>query len=328
MNIEIGSIVRFTKYSSLTEGQEPIFEPGQSVLIEKADKQNGEILYTALPVDLFGEPIEHGKGDQLFEDEIELIESESEIAPGAVDPDVQAQHESRKYTLHPITDKFPEMSDAAYGELREDIKKNKQLVPIVALPDSRIIDGKHRFLACQELGIPPVVEVYEGPQDEKSLLEYVRSLNARRRHLTADEVKAFAIKRQQKVKVLKAEGKTTRQIAEEAGVGQTTIQRDLNKLKKQERIKVQNDNLEPPGSSGYSSTKSKTSQNSSKSSDAADTTPKNKTPSEEDFEMLTMVWRSSVERQWKASTKTAQKRFAAWVTKQHKSILGSFYTTS
>jgi len=184
--IEIGAIARFKDYNNLTEGLEPIFEPGQCVLIETVNEDNGEITYNVVPVDLFGERIEHGKGDQLFEDEIELIGSESEIAPGAVDPEVKAQYESRKYSLHPITDRFPEMSDAAYEELKADILQHGQLLPLVALPDSRIIDGKHRYKAVQELGIPPLVELYEGPQDEKSLFEHVRSVNARRRHLTAD----------------------------------------------------------------------------------------------------------------------------------------------
>ena len=167
MNIEAGKIVRFKEYSNLTGGLKPIFKPGQSVLIEKINEDNGEILYNVVPVDVFGERID-GKGDQLFAEEIELIGSDSEIEPGAVDPDIQAQHEARKYTLHHICDKFPEMSDGAYGELRDDMKKNGQLVPIVVLPDSQIIDGKHRFRACQELGVSPVVEVYEGPQDEKA----------------------------------------------------------------------------------------------------------------------------------------------------------------
>jgi len=299
--IEIGAIARFKEYNNLTEGLEPIFEPGQTVLIETVNEDNGEITYSAVPVDVFGERID-GRGDQLYEDEIELIESESEIAPGFttagdIDPEVKAQHEAREYTLHPITDRFPKMSDAAYGELREDIKRHGQLVPIVALPDSRIIDGQHRYKACHQLDIPPLVELYEGPQDEKSLFEYVWSLNARRRHLTADELKAFAVKR-------KKEGASQRQIAKEAGVTQPAISKTLKKG---------GDNQLSPDDS---STKSNTSQNFSKSSDAADTTPKNKTPSEEDFEMLTMVWRSSIESNWKESTKTAQKRFAAWVRKQ------------
>jgi len=303
--IGIGTIARFKEYSNLTEGMEPIFEPGQCVLIETVNEDNGEITYNVVPVDLFGERID-GKGDQLFDDEIDLLGSDSEIAPGFttagdIDPEVKAQHEAREYTLHEITNKFPEMSDAAYGELREDIKRHGQLVPIVALPDSQIIDGKHRYKACQELGIPPLAELYEGPQDEKPLFEYVRSLNARRRHLTADELKAFAVKR-------KKEGVTQKEIAEEVGVTQSAISKTLQKEK---YSKEYSDN---------SSTKSKTSQNFSESGDAADnkeTIPqKPNTPSEAHFELLTPTWRSSLERQWKASTKTAQKRFAAWVRKQ------------
>ena len=73
--IEIGTIARFKEYSNLTEGLELIFEPGQCVLIETVNEDNSEITYNVVPVDLFGERID-GRGDQLYEDEIELIESD------------------------------------------------------------------------------------------------------------------------------------------------------------------------------------------------------------------------------------------------------------
>ena len=67
-----------------------------------------------------------------------------------------------------------------------------------------------------------MVEVYTGPQTDKALFEYVRGLNARRRHLTADELEAFAVKRQ-------TQGASQRQIAKEAGVSQPAISKALKR---------------------------------------------------------------------------------------------------
>ena len=57
------------------------------------------------------------------------------------------------------------------------------LEPIV-VKDGEIIDGKHRYKACLELGIEP--KFMELPQGI-SPLDYVISKNLRRRHLTADQ---------------------------------------------------------------------------------------------------------------------------------------------
>ena len=65
---------------------------------------------------------------------------------------------------------FPLMSEAEFSALKNDIQANGQREPIW-LRHGRVIDGKHRFRACQELGIEPAYREYQGgdrPRDVES----------------------------------------------------------------------------------------------------------------------------------------------------------------
>ncbi len=273
-NIQIGHMVEFLGYEgNLPEEYRPAFKPGQTVRITDIAKNDaGDLLYSAAPIDLKGHIIEDIPTETLFSDEFEVIEANGGFAPGAMagqDPGEYEQLQGREYTLHPITDKFPEMSEAAFEELKADIEERGQLVPVVALPDSRIIDGKHRFRACQELGIPPSVEIYTGPQSEKALFEYVRGLNARRRHLDAKQLAKFAAKR-------KSEGVSQGQIAQEAGVTQSAISKTLQKKKYSKEY------------SGDSETKSKGYRGTQKSKKSA-------TATEKQYDSLIKAWNKANE---------------------------------
>ena len=309
-DINTGDTVEFLGYSGdVPEDYKPSFKPGQPVKITRIEKDDsGYPVFYASHIDLVGNVVDGLPTETLFDNEFRVIENgadsnEPEVAPEdqidlneqspevVVDPGELEQLAAREYVLHPITDRFPEMSKSAYEELREDIRKNGQLVPIVVLPNTAIIDGKHRFRACQELGIPPVVEVYEGKQDDKSLFEYVRSLNARRRHLTAAELQAFAVKRQ-------TQGATQRQIAKEAGVSQPAISKAL---------KRGGDNqLSPDNSPTESDTSQKNPENE----------PAEKTETELQLEALTAKWKRFVQKTWDGSDIPAQNQFAEWVRTQ------------
>jgi ParB-like chromosome segregation protein Spo0J len=80
--------------------------------------------------------------------------------------------------FHPLAELFPEMEPEEYSRLVEDIKANGQLEPIW-LYEGKILDGRHRYLACQDAKIEPVTRVYEG----KDPTGFVLSLNLHRRHL-------------------------------------------------------------------------------------------------------------------------------------------------
>ena len=47
----------------------------------------------------------------------------------------------------------PELSPEEYESLKQSIKEKGLYVPIIVNQDGIVLDGHHRFKACQELGI-------------------------------------------------------------------------------------------------------------------------------------------------------------------------------
>ena len=91
--------------------------------------------------------------------------------------------------FHDLANVFPEMTDEEFQILKGDIEKNGLRVPIL-IHGEEIIDGKHRYKACQELGVEPKFEEWNG---EGSLVDLVVSLNSNRRHLTASQKAVVAL---------------------------------------------------------------------------------------------------------------------------------------
>jgi len=89
-------------------------------------------------------------------------------------------------TLHPVATLFPDLSARDYAALREDIRQHGVKVPIL-VHGGEILDGRHRYRACRELGKPcPAVE-WNGSHP---WLE-VQSRNLLRRHLAREQVCAI-----------------------------------------------------------------------------------------------------------------------------------------
>jgi hypothetical protein len=74
------------------------------------------------------------------------------------------------------------MTSEAFGSLVADIKNNGLIEPIV-LFEGKIIDGRHRYEACRLAGIEPRFAEYTGDDP----LQFVRSLNVHRRHLSESQ---------------------------------------------------------------------------------------------------------------------------------------------
>ncbi|MPZ31202.1 MAG: DEAD/DEAH box helicase [Rhodospirillales bacterium] len=62
---------------------------------------------------------------------------------------------------HPAAEIFPVMADADFAGLVADIKQSGQLEPIV-IHDNQILDGRHRYRACEQLGIEPITVEWKG----------------------------------------------------------------------------------------------------------------------------------------------------------------------
>jgi len=91
---------------------------------------------------------------------------------------------------HPIAAHFPKMGAREYEALRADIAANGQQEQIVILEDM-ILDGRHRFRACRELGIEPRVREWAGECGTPAA--FVVSMNLHRRHLTASQRASIAV---------------------------------------------------------------------------------------------------------------------------------------
>ena len=88
--------------------------------------------------------------------------------------------------LHEVATLFPPMTDEEYADLVADIKSNGLLVPIDVC-DGKVVDGRHRQLACFDAGVEPIYAdcVVDGPLISE--FEFVVAKNLKRRHLSASQ---------------------------------------------------------------------------------------------------------------------------------------------
>jgi ParB-like nuclease domain len=94
--------------------------------------------------------------------------------------------------LHPLADLFPPLYPDGLQELADDIKKNGQLEPIV-LYQGKILDGQNRYLAARMAGREPMVKEFSPDETNMGPLEYVWSMNLRRRDLTPSQRAYLAV---------------------------------------------------------------------------------------------------------------------------------------
>ena len=88
-----------------------------------------------------------------------------------------------KYEFHELANLFPLMGDAELDELAADIKANGQREPIW-LYEGKILDGRHRYLACMKINAKFLETVWGGSGDP---LDFVLSKNLHRRHLDTSQ---------------------------------------------------------------------------------------------------------------------------------------------
>ena len=90
--------------------------------------------------------------------------------------------------IHELCSKLPEIEGEQFEQLKNDIEANGLIHPILIYKD-KIIDGKNRFRALQELNIQPtfkngMLKKWEG---NGSLTGFIVSLNLLRRHLSSSQ---------------------------------------------------------------------------------------------------------------------------------------------
>lgn len=95
----------------------------------------------------------------------------------------------KEISFHKVSEFFPLMSELELKELAEDIKVNGLKEPIT-LFEGKIVDGRNRYLACLKAGIEPVFVEWK---EKSSLVDFVVSMNLRRRHLTESQKACAAV---------------------------------------------------------------------------------------------------------------------------------------
>jgi hypothetical protein len=108
------------------------------------------------------------------------------------------------YALHPLAELVPPMTAEEFTEFKADIKAQGLREPIT-LYEGKILDGKHRYRACRELGIEIKTHVWR-PQDGQPL-DFIISENIRRRMLTTGQKAALALELRPAIERELAEGK-------------------------------------------------------------------------------------------------------------------------
>lgn len=91
--------------------------------------------------------------------------------------------------FHEVVYIWPKMQSSEFTELVSDIKANGLREPIWRY-NGKIIDGRHRYLACKEAGVEPRYQEWDG---QGSLILFVASLNQHRRHLDAGQRAMIAV---------------------------------------------------------------------------------------------------------------------------------------
>lgn len=117
---------------------------------------------------------------------------------------------------------LPSLSQDEYNALKLDIKERGVQVPVEFDEAGNILDGHHRLMACQELGIKDYPSIVRVGMSEDAKREHILMLNLARRHLTLEQ-------RKETVRKVKEEtGWSNRRIADLLGVSYETIGRDLS----------------------------------------------------------------------------------------------------
>ena len=97
--------------------------------------------------------------------------------------------------IHPLCEIFPAMDQDQFEDLLQDVAEHGLIDPIEVDDDGLIVDGRHRWLACQEAGcITPFVNWKERAKPGQYLEDYLISKNLNRRHISATERAMIAAK--------------------------------------------------------------------------------------------------------------------------------------
>lgn len=132
------------------------------------------------------------------------------------------------YTFHPLAEEFPLLADHELARLERGMEEHgfDPRFPIV-LYGGKVLDGRNRYLAACRAGVKPAYVEFQGTEAEAAA--FVQLANEDRRHLAVEWLRKRREERIARVAEARAEGKSTRLIAEEEGVSESQVRQDLAK---------------------------------------------------------------------------------------------------
>jgi hypothetical protein len=133
------------------------------------------------------------------------------------------------YTQHPLSAAWPAMSESDFQALKDSIENIGVQMPVVIF-EGQVIDGWNRFRAAGELGMVCPTIAFDEAIDP---VDFVKAMNDARRHITGSQ-RAIAIVAIHAWRPAAVKGggepgspplsKTNKEMAEEAGVSERSIQ--------------------------------------------------------------------------------------------------------
>lgn len=119
-------------------------------------------------------------------------------------------------------DVMPDMADDEFEALKRSIERDGLRHPIEVTPDGMIVDGHHRYRACQDLGVDPEVTVV----DDATVEQAIRANFTRRDH--SDGTKREVVEAYLRDHW---DGDTTQKaVADRLGVSEPTVSRAMEKV--------------------------------------------------------------------------------------------------
>jgi hypothetical protein len=134
-----------------------------------------------------------------------------------IDPEFKARH--RKLT----PDEYSRLSIKI--EL-EGCQPGALAVGVVG-SEKYLIDGHNTLSICKEKGLKWTEPRFMTFPNRESILEWIDDHQRARRNLSPEDLAAMAARRRERVVEARDEGKSTRAIAEQEGVSETQVRRDL-----------------------------------------------------------------------------------------------------
>lgn len=133
-----------------------------------------------------------------------------------------------EFKIHSIANNFPMMNRKEYSGLVGSMEKHgfDENFPIVLFED-KILDGRNRYKAAKELGIAPVLRVFEGTFNEA--IQESQKLNLKRRNLNKNQLAMTAAKEVLRTRESETEKKLSLpKAADIHNISTTYIKRALN----------------------------------------------------------------------------------------------------